>query len=120
MGTNILIIPFILGLPIIVCVILLQIYLSNKQEQKLGLILPCITLAISLLIVISMLLFMVTPMDGKSAVFNTIGTVIYVFIVVNIPTLILMIIYWVCKDNQKKKKNRYSEENIKKMNLKDL
>lgn len=69
--------------------ICLQIFLSNKDNKLLGLVLPIITFVNSLLFLIQSF---------------TIAIGIKVFIVTNISTLVLIIVYLICKVNKKRKK----------------
>lgn len=69
--------------------ICLQIFLSNKDNKLLGLVLPIITFVNSLLFSIQSF---------------TIAIGIKVFIVTNISTLVLIIVYLICKVNKKRKK----------------
>lgn len=87
----------ILFLLIALCI--LQIYLAKRKSKWVGLILPLITFVISIFLVV------ISP-NYNLAIFIT-------FILVNIPTAIYLIIFFIYRD-----KNKQSE--IDKMNIQDL
>ncbi|NLT14556.1 MAG: hypothetical protein GXY05_09465 [Clostridiales bacterium] len=89
-------------------VILLQIFLSKKENKWLGLILPFITFACSLLTVLS-----ITITDGMTGrdVFRLIASA---FFISNIPTVILLAIYFAFRGKIKQKKA------LERMNIQDL
>ena len=86
--------------------ILLQMFLSKRESKWPGLVLPAITFLYSVLMVLN-----VTAMETTRAV---IAAVRSVFIMGNIPTLILLAIYAACRGKRKK----LSE--VDKMNINDL
>lgn len=120
----------------VVGVILLQIYLSKKQNKWLGLIFPGICLIISIFAVLGIATYTSyttqtvqtigengkvvneiinsapnkNNVDLASAIFRS----IVVFLTYNIPTAILLAIYAGCRD--KKRKNL----ELEKMNIQDL
>ncbi|MGI6776464.1 MAG: hypothetical protein ACOX7R_00090 [Acetivibrionales bacterium] len=99
----------------------LQIFLSKKKNKWLGLIIPLICFMFSIITVLSLLMYMNTGItsvtettDGVKVVFNTaslqseksdmlstLATVVPVFIVSNIPTIIFLAIYFVCREKLK-------------------
>lgn len=83
--------------------ILLQIFLSKRKNKWLGLILPLLCLLFSIIPVLNV------PMTG-SAVFQ----VIIVLLLYNIPTAILLIVYFACRESIKK------NSQLEKMNIQDL
>ena len=85
---------------------LLQIFLSKRESKWPGLVLPSITFLWSILMVLN-----VTAMETMRAV---VASVLSVFIVGNIPTLILLAIYFSCRGNRRKKSE------VEKMNIRDL
>ncbi|MEG1547346.1 MAG: hypothetical protein RR232_08500 [Clostridia bacterium] len=95
---------------LIICVggVLLQIFLSKKENKILGLILPLITFLFSLLSI-----FSVAVMDSMSA-WDVFSMIAGSFIVTNIPTIILLAIYFACKEKIRRKKQ------LDKMNIQDL
>ena len=85
---------FIAAIILLILIVLLQIFLSKNKNKFLGLILPGINILYSLL-----------------AVFGFIG---YENIMCNIPTYVLLAIYFACRNNSRK------NSEIDKMNIKDL
>ena len=90
-------------------VILLQIYLSKKENRMLGLILPCLFFVPSVVVTLGFLLFSVS-----TSVWGTLGFFLLLFIVCNIPTAVLLVIYYAIRGPRKNKKE------IDKMNIQDL
>lgn len=86
--------------------ILLQIYLSKQESKWPGLIMPGLMFLSSLTLVLN-----VAAMNDTGAV---IATILSVLITGNIPTLILLAIYFACRRRRKK----HSE--MDKMNIDDL
>jgi hypothetical protein len=76
--------------------ILLQIFLSKRESVWPGLILPGITFCGSLLFVLGMVVI------GDRSSF--IATSMLAFFYCNIPTCILLAIYFACRSKQKKRK----------------
>ena len=95
-ATFILIIPLIAVLVVCIGAILLQIYLSKKENRLLGLILPLLSLSKSY---------------SYSGPF---WAAIQTFLIMNIPTAILISIYFLCQHKQNRKKL------LEKMNIQDL
>lgn len=98
-----------------VCIgaVLLQIYLSKTQSKIPGLILPIVTFSISVLIILSILLFSVstaiTTENGmevvKSVGGGTLSAVIssvFFLLIGNIPTGILLAIYFAVRNRRNK------------------
>ena len=125
-------IVFMLAIP--VGMIFLQIYLSKREERWLGLILPIITVALSLIVVFGMAVFvnmsgtitLIEMIDGelvttiideggsREAMPGAVAGVIFTFVLMNIPTAVLLIIYKVVRGKQ----NRHRE--VEKMSVHDL
>ena len=99
--TNILLI-LVLG----VGAILLQIFLSRRQSRWPGLILPALTLLYSLVMVLS-----VTNTGDLATALLVMGIT---FLLGNLPTLLLLAIYAVCREKYRKKKQ------MEKMDIQDL
>lgn len=116
-------------------IILLQIYLSKKQNKWLGLVLPGINVIFSLIAVMNIVMFntyktTLQTMDEYGRVINevieqtgrtsngdivsTIISIIVVLLVYNIPTLIFLAIYCGCREKNKKNKE------LDRMNIQDL
>ena len=88
--------------------ILLQIFLSKKENKWLGLILPIIAFAYSLLTISSL-----ARTDDMSW-WSILGMVASTLFIANIPTVILLVIYFGCRERIKRKKA------LEKMNIQDL
>lgn len=124
------IIALLLPLAFIAGAVFLQIFLSKRQNKWLGLILPAISFIISLLFVLNMAAFSsfktaksVVLEDGQvieqiveegSSEAIDFGPIIYVFLLANIPTLVLLGIYFACRERNKRNKE------IDRMNIQDL
>lgn len=80
----------------------LQIFLSNRKCKWLGLILPIITFLCSLGFLVLFMQIVSIPL------------LLPVFLILNIPTAVLLIIYAVCR------KKYQAKQEIEKMNLQDL
>ncbi|MBE6906816.1 hypothetical protein [Marasmitruncus massiliensis] len=86
----------------------LQIFLSKKNSKWFGLILPAISFAYSLLMVLSLIAY--NGMTGWDIFIR----VLFTLLVSNIPTLILVAIYFACREKIKLRKE------LDKMNVQDL
>lgn len=101
-------------LAVILClvgVILLQIFLSKRENRWAGLILPAISFLISFIYPLSMAAF--TQIGSMRAELGgtTVFGLILVWLLANLPTAVLLAIYFTCRD-----KNR----SVDKMNIQDL
>ena len=85
---------------IFVCVVLLQIFLSRTESKIPGLVLPSLCFLFSLIVPLNMI-----AANSAAVLF---------WLIVNIPTIILLLVYFVCRQ-QYKKKNQ-----IEKMKIQDL
>ena len=88
---------FIILSALFIAIICLQIFLSNRKNKWVGLILPFFCFLFALLIVP---LNMAAPATGIHT--NYINLVI-AFVILNIPTIIFMTIYCVCRKHKAKK-----------------
>lgn len=88
---------FIILSALLIAIICLQIFLSNRKNKWVGLILPLFCFLFTLLIVP---LNMAAPATGIHT--NYINLVI-VFVILNIPTIIFMTIYCICRKHKGKK-----------------
>lgn len=104
---NIIIMLFIV-IVLLVGGIFLQIFLSKKKSKWFGLILPTITFLYSVLMVLSIAVF--NGMTGGE-VFMLIAST---FIFSNIPTIVLLSIYFGCREKMK------IRSQLDKMNIQDL
>lgn len=95
---------------VLICagVVWLQIFLSKRENRWFGLFLPFICLALALLTIFSMII----P-DGMSA-WEAFAMAASAFLMANIPTAILLIIYFACREKTKHKRE------LDKMNAQDL
>lgn len=89
--------------------IALQIYLSKRDSKYLGLILPIISLIISLATVIGQATYDYIGMDSVSML-----DLFASFLISNIPTIVLLFIYFGIREKIKTRKQ------VDKMNIKDL
>ena len=87
----------IILLAILAAIIILQIYLSKRENKWCGLILPIISFLFALVIVP---LNMMAPPTGID--FSHIVKMVVTFLVFNIPTILFYIIYRVCRKNKEK------------------
>jgi hypothetical protein len=94
----------------ILCVggIWLQIFLSRKESRVLGLLLPALCFLFSL---VTLLNVAVTETMTAWEVFSVLAVA---FLLSNIPTLILLAIYFACREKRRRKKL------LEKMNIQDL
>lgn len=128
------IIFIIIAMLVFIGLILLQVYLSKRNNKWLGLILPFIFLIIALFASITTPLYVVTEeatvsysengqvveetispaSSEKPSLATIIATIIPLFLLWNIPTLIFLGIYGVCRDQMKK------NGELNRMNVLDL
>lgn len=128
------IVALFLFLLIIGGVVWLQIFLSKKNNKWLGLLLPSISFIYSLMIVLSMSVFFsvqtvseTVEVDGviiseetyeieseEAGVLTTIGTILPAFLITNVPTFILVAIYYASRERLK------IRNQLDKMNIQDL
>lgn len=108
MGPILLVSNSIIFVGILVGIFFLQIFLSTKENKKLGLILPGINFVISILI---SLIYLLNALTLDVSIFIGISIV---FIAYNVPTVILIAIYYTYRNKYKKKYE------IDKMNIQDL
>ena len=98
-------IVLIFTLALLVGVILLQIYLSKRESKWPGLVLPIISFLISFVYPLNMAI----PSVGGFIVALILG-----WLLANIPTIILLAIYFSCRGKQRRHKQ------LDKMNIQDL
>ena len=92
-------------LVLLVGIVLLQIFLSKREGRWPGLILPLLTILYSLLMACSAVAY-----NGEIPW----GAILASLILGNIPTVILLAIYAVCREKFRK------QSELDKMNIKDL
>lgn len=89
-------------------ILLLQIFLSRRESRWPGLVLPLFAFLTSLIYPLSM----AAPMDGGTAGF--IASVLLVWLLGNLPTAILLAVYFSCRGKERQRKE------MEKLNLQDL
>lgn len=135
--TNV-VITLTIFLALCIGVILLQVFFSKKENKWFGLILPIISLCISLIAVFGIAAYTTTGIlsvqefdengvivseevietpdtaqptqDTASLIF----TIISIFLLYNIPTIVLLAIYFACREKQRQRKA------LEKMQAQDL
>lgn len=85
----------------------LQIYLCQKKSKWIGLALPAISFIMSFVWSFNRITY-----HDSSAM--SIGGAIAIWLLYNIPTVILLLIYFTCRDRN------YRKKQIEKMNIQDL
>lgn len=91
--------------------VLFQIFLSKRENKWLGLVLPGINVMFSIIGVLGMAFFKNEPIISSIPI---IVQIIMIFLLLNIPTIILIAIYFACRKKIKRNKE------IDKMNIQDL
>ncbi len=87
--------------------IVLQIFLSRMESRVPGLILPGLNLVVSVLTVLLMVV-------NATSLREIIATILSTLLLFNIPTIILLLIYYVCR-------RKYRRQNqMDKMRIQDL
>ena len=86
----------------LVAMVVLQIFLSRRENKWAGRILPIITFV------------MMLNVAHTGDLWQTAGALISVFVAGNIPTAVLLAIYFACRDAQRRRKE------LNKMNAQDL
>lgn len=103
----------LITLALLVGIVLLQIFLSRRESRWPGLVIPSFTFLFSLCVTVGVALFSFVPTQD-----NGLGAVIVpallLFLVYNIPTLVLLGIYFACREKYSRKKQ------LDKMNIQDL
>ena len=100
---------FIIYLLLGALVVYLQIYFSKMKSRWIGLILPGISLIVSIIMVLN-----IAEPSANISTAQRIVMVLSSFLTSNIPTIILLAIYAVVRQKLKRKSE------IDKMNIKDL
>ncbi len=85
---------------VIICVILLQIFLSRTESKWPGLVLPILCFVCSLIVPLNMI------------VANSVALIFW--LITNIPTVILLLVYFICREKYRKKSQ------LEKMRIQDL
>lgn len=87
-------------------IVWLQLFLSNRSSKWFGLIIPIIFFAFSLLFVLNMI--------TAGSLWQTVILIVSTLLLLNIPTIILLAIYFACREKRKRKTQ------LEKMNIQDL
>ena len=111
-------------------IVILQVYLSKKDSKWPGLIMPMISLAASLMLVLGIVLFSAytatttTRIDNGEVIEQTVNTLseplsliasaAFTFLFYSIPTVILTLIYVACRGK------RSRQRDLEKMSVQDL
>lgn len=106
MATRMMWVTLLILLVFMVGGVLLQIFLSRRESKWPGLVLPGISFLWSLLYLFNM-------MDTGSVVQNILMAILTILLS-NIPTLVLLAIYWAVREKRRKRSE------IEKMNIDDL
>lgn len=91
---------------LIVGSVCLQIFLSKRESRWPGLVLPVINGLYSVLAVLNVM--------ATGSVWETVGIMLVAFLMTNIPTAVLLAIYFSCREKVRKSKG------LDKMNIQDL
>lgn len=100
-------------LVILVGIVLLQIFLSRRESRWPGLVLPSLTFLLSLCVTFGAALYAYVPTEHQSFGDILVPTLL-LFLMYNIPTLVLLGIYFACREKYSRKKQ------LDKMNIQDL
>ena len=98
----------ILAVLVIAGIVCLQIFLSKRESRWPGLVLPVLAFLFGLLFPLNM----IAPDEGITVSF--IIQMLIVWFIGNIPTIILLAIYYGCRGKQRRNKQ------LDKMNIQDL
>ena len=82
---------------LLAAIILLQVYLSKKENKWFGLVMPIICFLFAFIVVPLNMIAPTSGIDMEYIVKHTIA-----FIIFNIPTIIFMVIYFVCRKTKDK------------------
>ena len=99
---------FFLLVLLLVGVILLQIFLSRRVSPWPGLVLPGLSFLYSLIVMLNVAILF------DSSGWEIVSTFLIVFLLYNIPTLVLLVIYFACRGKYRRRRE------IDKMNAQDL
>ena len=107
---------------LIATMIILQVYLSRRESKLPGLVLPAITFSGELFILLNVVTNVVMTSVADNAVggvdsydvFVTVLNTVLTLLVISMPTIVLLVIYFLCRRGMNRKKQ------IEKMNIQDL
>lgn len=106
MTANSILVTMLIFFGTIIGMIVLQIFLSRTERRWPGLILPICTLLYALLVCMNVV--------RVGSLAETVLFMALLFLLFNIPTYILLAIYFICRQRRKKRKM------LDKMNIQDL
>ena len=104
------IISLIFLIAFVAAMIILQVYLSRRKSKLPGLVLPAITFSGELTSAADNAVGGVDSYDVFVTVLNTVLTLL----VISMPTIVMLVIYFLCRRGMNRKKQ------IEKMNIQDL
>lgn len=116
------IISLIFLIAFVAAMIILQVYLSRRESKLPGLVLPAITFSGELFILLNVVTNVVMTSAADNAVggvdsysvFVTVLNTVLTLLVISMPTIVLLVIYFLCRRGMNRKKQ------IEKMNIQDL
>ncbi|MEF2628625.1 MAG: hypothetical protein U0M30_06410 [Agathobaculum butyriciproducens] len=116
------IISLIFLIAFVAAMIILQVYLSRRESKLPGLVLPAITFFGELFILLNVVTNVVMTSVADNAVggvdsysvFVTVLNTVLTLLVISMPTIVLLVIYFLCRRRMNRKKQ------IEKMNIQDL
>ena len=121
-ATKTIIIACVILLLVSVGAIALEVYLSRRESKVPGLVLPAITFLGELFILLNVVTNVVMTSVADNAVggvdsydvFVTVLNTVLTLLVISMPTIVLLVIYFLCRRGMNRKKQ------IEKMNIQDL
>lgn len=120
------IISLIFLIAFVAAMIILQVYLSRRESKLPGLVLPAITFSGELFILLNVVTNVVMTSAADNAVggvdsydvfvtvLNTVLNTVLTLLIISMPTIVLLVIYFLCRRGMNRKKQ------IEKMNIQDL
>ena len=103
----------LITLALLVGIVLLQIFLSRRESRWPGLVIPSFPFLFSLCVTFGAALYAYIPTEHQSFGDILVPTLL-LFLMYNIPTLVLLGIYFACREKYSRKKQ------LDKMNIQDL
>lgn len=109
-GSLLALVALVFLLPMGAGLCVLQYFLSKQKSLWLGLIIPCMSGAVPLVIVLNMV--------GMGSLMETWIRVVATLVLLNIPTIVFLVIYGVTRSKQRTE--TIGKEQVDKMNIQDL
>ena len=91
----------VISIILFIVFIVLQIFISRSKNKWYGMIIPLMYFCVAIVVSV------ITGVNG-----GTFAAFLYPFLLLNIPTMIFMIIYAICRENIKIKKTEIAQLNI--------